>query len=157
MWFKDTLAKMRNSKKHRIGFLIIFIVVLAICAYFFEKVRWMFIGLIILLLGALGLQVIDYDIDLGTLMETKSLTESRVENVTDSDGNSYSVVTGTCNRADFDLNCADFDTQGQAQDQYDTCADSIQAKNPSIDLRKLDIYGLDGDNDGIVCEALPAA
>ncbi len=157
MWFKDSLANMRNSKKHRIGFLIIFIIILAVCAYFFEKVRWMFIGLIILLLGALGLQVIDYDIDLGTLMETKSLTESRVENVTDSDGNSYSVVTGTCNREDFDLNCADFDTQGQAQDQYQQCVDAIWEKNPSIDLRKLDIYGLDGDNDGIVCEALPAA
>ncbi len=156
MWFKQSLANMRNSKKHRIGFLVIFIIILAVCAFFFEKVRWMFIGLIILLLGALGLQVIDYDIDLGTLMETKSLTESRVENVTDSEGNSYSVVTGTCNRDDFDLNCADFDTQEQAQDQYDVCADEIQSKNPSIDLRKLDIYGLDGDNDGIVCEALPA-
>ena len=156
MWFKQSLANMRNSKKHRIGFLVIFIIILAVCAFFFEKVRWMFIGLIILLLGALGLQVIDYDIDLGTLMETKSLTESRVENVTDSEGNSYSVVTGTCNRDDFDLNCADFDTQEQAQDQYDVCADEIQSKNPSIDLRKLDIYGLDWDNDGIVCEALPA-
>ena len=157
MWFKDSLANMRNSKKHRIGFLIIFIIILAICAFVFEKVRWMFIGLIILLLGALGLQVIDYDIDLWALIETKSLEQSRVENITDSDGNSYSVVTGTCNREDFDLNCADFDTQGQAQDQYQQCADSIQARNPAIDLTKLDIYGLDGDNDGIVCEALPAA
>ena len=156
MWFKESLSNMRNSKKHRIGFLIIFIIILAICAYFFEKVRWMFIGLIILLLGALGLQVIDYDIDLGTLMETKSLTESRVENVTDSDGNAFSVVTGTCNRAEFDLNCDNFISQEEAQAQYDTCADAIASKNPWVDVKKLDIYGLDGDNDGIVCEALPA-
>ena len=113
------------------------------------------IGFIILMLGALGMQVYDYDLDLGKLWETGSLSESRVETLKDSDGNSYQVITGTCNRADFDLNCDDFFTQEEAQNQYDVCADSIQSNNPDIDLSKLDIYGLDGNNNGIVCEALP--
>ena len=107
------------------------------------------------MLGALGMQVYDYDLDLGKLWETGSLSESRVETLKDSDGNSYQVITGTCNRADFDLNCDDFATQGEAQAQYNTCADSIQNDNPDIDVRKLDIYGLDGNNNGVVCEALP--
>ena len=122
---------------------------MAAIAFFFEKVRWLMIGFIVLMLGALGMQVYDYDFDLGKLMETKSFSESRVDTATDSDGNSYSVITGTCNKNDFDLNCDSFENQEEAQDQYDTCASSLQADNPSIDVKKLDIYGLDGDNDGI--------
>jgi hypothetical protein len=34
--------------------------------------------------------------------------------------------------------------------------DEIKKNNPNIeDPRKLDIYGLDRDHDGIACEALP--
>lgn len=155
MWFKETLKNARNSKKSRIIFIIVLILIMAIIAYLFEKVRWFMIGMIVLMLGALWMQMYDYDFDLWKLMETKSFTESRVDTVTDSDGNSYSVITGTCNKNDFDLNCDDFATQEEAQNQYNTCADSIQADNPSIDVKKLDIYGLDWNNNGIVCEALP--
>ncbi len=155
MWFKDTLKNARNSKKGRIIFIVILIIIMAIIAYLFEKVRWFMIGMIVLMLWALGMQMYDYDFDLGKLMETKSFSESRVDTATDSDWNTYSVITGTCNKNDFDLNCDNFATQEEAQNQYDTCAQSIQADNPTIDVKKLDIYGLDGDNDGIVCEALP--
>lgn len=155
MWFKDTLKNARNSKKSRIIFIVILIIIMAIIAYLFEKVRWFMIGMIVLLLWALGMQVYDYDFDLWKLMETKSFTESRVDSVTDSDWNSYNVITGTCNRNDFDLNCDNFATQEEAQDQYNTCANALQNDNPTIDIRKLDIYGLDGNNNGVVCEALP--
>lgn len=150
------LSKLRNSKKHRIGTIIILIIILAIIAFIFEKVRWLMIGFIILMLGALGMEVYDYDLDLGKLWETGSISESRVETVKDSDGNSVRLITGNCNRAEFDLNCNDFSTQGEAQAKYNACADEIASNNPGIDVKKLDIYGLDGDNDGIVCEALPA-
>lgn len=155
MWIKDTLKNTRNNKKSRIIIIVILIIILALIAYFVEKVRWLMIGFIVLMLGALGMQVYDYDFDLWKLIETKSFAESRVDSITDSDWNSYTVVTGTCNKTDFDLNCADFATQEEAQNQYDTCADSIASDNPSIDVKKLDIYGLDGNNNGIVCEALP--
>jgi micrococcal nuclease len=42
--------------------------------------------------------------------------------------------------ADGTYNCADFDTHQQAQDYFDQAGD---------------IDGLDGDHDGIACEALP--
>lgn len=129
---------------------------MAAIAFFFEKVRWLMIGFIILMLAAFGMEVYDYDLDLWKLWETGSLEESRVETVKDSDGNSQRIITGNCNRADFDLNCDAFSTQWEAQAKYNQCADSVAANNPGIDTKKLDIYGLDGDNDGIVCEALPA-
>lgn len=102
------------------------------------------------------MEVYDYDFDLGKLWETGSISESRVETVKDSEGNSVRLITGTCNRAEFDLNCDAFSTQGEAQAKYNECADEVASNNPGIDVKKLDIYGLDGDNDGIVCEALPA-
>jgi len=114
------------------------------------------IGLIILMLGAFGMEVYDYDLDLWKLWETGSISESRVETVTNSDGESVRVITWNCNRAEFDLNCDAFATQGEAQAKYNECASEIAANNPWIDVSKLDIYGLDGNNNGIVCEALPA-
>ena len=105
------LSKLRNSKKHRIGVIIILIIILAIIAFIFEKVRWLMIGFIILMLGTLGMEVYDYDLDLGKLWETGSLSESRVETVKDSEGNDIRLITGNCNRADFDLNCDAFSTQ----------------------------------------------
>lgn len=46
---------------------------------------------------------------------------------------------------DTDLyNCADFETQNEAQEVYDYCSD----------LGFGDIHGLDNDGDGMVCEGL---
>ena len=39
-------------------------------------------------------------------------------------------------------NCADFETQVEAQNIFDTCGPE-------------DIHGLDNDGDGVVCESLP--
>lgn len=39
-------------------------------------------------------------------------------------------------------NCADFDTQAEAQEVFDLCGPE-------------DVHGLDNDGDGVVCEGLP--
>lgn len=146
------LKNIRNSKKHRIGIIIILIIILAVIAFVFEKVRWLMIGFIILMLGALGMEIYDYDLDLGKLWETGSLSESRVESVTDDNGDTIRLV-GSCVKAD--VNCDNFATQGDAQAMYEKCAAEIEANNEVTDAKSLDIYGLDRDKDGIVCEALP--
>ena len=47
----------------------------------------------------------------------------------------------------------------EAQDKYEYCSNKIASdnKNNKESIKNLDIYGLDGDKDGIVCEALPHA
>lgn len=124
---------------------------------FWGKAKGMLIVILVLLAIAMGIEGFDYDADLGKLWETGSYSESRVETIKDADGNSVRIVTGTCNSKEFDLNCANFATQGEAQAKYQECANIVAANNPGIDTSKLDIYGLDGNNNGVVCEALPAS
>jgi len=153
MSIKEKISSSRKNKKHRIIFLSIIIVILAILAFVFEKVRWLFIGLIILMLSAVGMEVFDYDLDLWKLWETWSLQESRAESVKDKQGNTVRLIW-ECVKAD--VNCDGFSIQADAQTMYNKCAESIKANNPNIwDALKLDIYGLDRDKDGIVCEHLP--
>lgn len=113
-----------------------------------------FTVILILLAVALGLEGFNYDVDLGKLWETGNYQESRVESVTDKDGNTVRLI-GSCVKAD--VNCDQFETQNEAQEIYNTCAAEIEANNNIDDVKSLDIYGLDRDKDGIVCEALPAA
>lgn len=129
--------------------------IVAALLIFWKKGTIVLTVILVLLAIALGLEGFDYDADLGKLWETGSYSESRVETVKDSDGNSVRLITGMCNRAEYDLNCDAFTTQDEAQAKYNECADEVASNNPGIDVKKLDIYGLDGDNDGIVCEALP--
>jgi len=137
-----------------IGALMLIVVLLLI---FWKKGTVVLTVILVLLAVAMGLEGFDYDADLGKLWETGSYSESRVETVKDSDWNSVRIITGNCNRAEFDMNCSSFSNQGEAQAKYNECAEEIAANNPGIDVKKLDVYGLDGDNDGIVCEALPHA
>jgi len=110
---------------------------------------------LVLLAIALGLEGFNYDADLQKLWETGSYSQSRVESVKDKDGNTVRLI-GECVKAD--VNCANFKTQNDAQSLYDTCAEEIAQNNVNIgDVKSLDIYGLDRDKDGKVCEALPAA
>ena len=136
-----------------IGALMLVVILLLI---FWKKGTVALMVILVLLAIAMGLEGFDYDADLGKLWETGSYSESRVETIKDSDGNSIRLITGNCNRKEFDLNCSDFSTQGDAQAKYNECASEIESNNPGIDVKKLDIYGLDGNNNGIVCEALPA-
>jgi hypothetical protein len=90
---------------------------------------------------ATGLEVADKDFDLKTLWETGSLKESLLER--DADGNlaNIGLICDAQKEGFYDYNCDDFLTQPEAQSVYEKCG--------------TDVNRLDGDNDGIVCEALP--
>ncbi len=106
------------------------------------------IVIITLLLGAFGLTATNTDFDLGKLLGGSSLEDSKV--ATDSSGNLLfdklgNVVTDpTEGKKASDYNCDDFDTQPEAQAFFDKVGG---AKN--------DVYRLDGDNNGVACQALP--
>lgn len=90
----------------------------------------------------LGLEVADTDIDLGKWWETGSLSEA----VLPRDENGNVLIGEVCDAKSegfYDYNCDDFATQEEAQAVYNQCGD--------------DVSRLDGDKDGIVCEALPSA
>jgi len=91
---------------------------------------------------ATGLEVADKDFDLKTLWETGSLKESLMQR--DADGNliNAGMICDAQAEGYYDYNCSDFLTQPEAQAVYERCG--------------TDINRLDGDSDGIVCEALPA-
>lgn len=129
----------RRSKKIRlilIGSLLFIALMLAI---FVEKVRLAMIAVIVLLLVALGLETGNTDFDLGKMIETGSLRESRIQR--DEEGD---LIMGTmCGDAVY--NCDDFRTQSEAQDVYEHCKFG----------KGNDPHRLDGDNDGVACESLP--
>jgi len=106
--------------------------------------------ILILLVSAFGVEYFDYDVDLGKLWETGSVSDSRVEHK-----NGMKIFGEDC--ASNNLNCDDFKTQPEAQKKYLYCADKIAADNDTTGeiVRSIDVYGLDRDKDGIVCEALP--
>lgn len=133
------ISALRRNKKLRISLIVGLIILAAIIAYMFEKTRWIMIGVIVLLLAAFGLEVSETDFDLGKMIETGSLSESRIER--DSDGNL--IMGSMCGEAVY--NCDDFRTQEEAQEVYEYC----KFGNGN------DPHRLDGDKDGIACESLP--
>jgi len=154
----DALKQARNKKSTRILFIILLIVVV-IALYIFGVLKKGFaIGFGIILLGALGIQVFDYDLDLGKLWETGSIEQSRVQYTDDGIKLFGSCVKPQGETKEYDLNCSNFPTQKEAQAKYEQCADETASNNSgktTSEIKNLDIYGLDGDKDGIVCEALP--
>lgn len=101
---------------------------------------------IVVLLGALGLEVTNNDFDLGTLLGGGSLGEAKMER--DASGNLTGSTLGQLcgDEAKDEYNCDDFATQEEAQAKHDQCI---------ADGR--DVNRLDGDNDGVACEALTSA
>lgn len=153
MGVKDTLADARKKKKVRMGVILGLMALVVILMLVLKKGTIAFTVILVLLAVALGLEGFNYDADLQKLWETGSYSQSRVESVTDKDGNTVRLI-GECVKAD--VNCDGFKTQGEAQKMYDTCADEIAKNNSNIgDVKTLDIYGLDRDKDGVVCESLP--
>ena len=133
------VAKWRQSKKARLIIIIGLLIVVGLLALFVEKLRlWMF-GIAIVLLAALGLEVSNTDLNLGTLFETGSVEDSMIKR--DPAGNP--IFGATCEENVY--NCKDFKTQPQAQEVYDTCHTS---DNP-------DRHGLDKDGNGEACQDLP--
>lgn len=133
------MGKARRSKRVRIYTIVGLLILTTIAFVVFEKARlWILAGMFILM-AALGLEIAEKDLDLGTLMETGSISGSVIQR--DEDGN-LTNIQAICDASDYNYNCSDFKTQKEANDVADQC--------------EFDVFGLDGDNDGIVCEALPA-
>ncbi len=149
MGFKQKMGKLRRSHNARLIIMVVLLAILAVLYFMFEKFRIFIIGLIIVILAAVGFELFDYDLDLGRLWETGSMQESRVQT------KKGVKLIGSC--VTNDLNCANFETQEEAQALYDKCAEEIKSYNSDLgdtDVKSLDIYGLDRDKDGMVCEAL---
>ena len=150
--------KARNTKSTRLWF-IVGIAVIVFALWWLKVLKTGFaIGLGIILLAAFGIETFNYDLDLGRLWQTGNIQESRVTHTKDG-----LKLMGSCalpTKWEGDLNCANFQTQGEAQAKYDQCANEIASYNQWTDAAKvksLDIYGLDKNKNGIVCEALPGA
>ncbi|MEN9551975.1 MAG: hypothetical protein RI935_352 [Candidatus Parcubacteria bacterium] len=140
------IQEMRNSKKVRL-WVIGGLIVLAGVLFFTAKTTWAkaVIGVILaLLVGALGLEVANTDYDLDKMMETKSISESRV--LRDNKGNIVQAGTKEAANAKYtdEYNCDDFKTQGDAQEFFDN------AGGVSEDTNRLD-----GNKDGVACQSLP--
>lgn len=95
-------------------------------------------GVLVLLLGAFGLEATNNDWDLGKLLSGSSPAEARV--MRDKEGN---VVEGGGKYTD-EYNCDDFSTQPEAQRFFEKAGGVSQDTNR-----------LDGDKDGVACESLP--
>ncbi len=131
-----TLAKFRRSKNGRLVVMVILLIILAILYFTYEKFRLWILGLIAVLLVAVGMEVGDTDFDVQKLIETGSFSESRVK-VTE---NGHWLINECQSKANF--NCDNFKYQEEAQELFDACGG---VEN--------DIHGLDRDKDGIVCES----
>ena len=134
------VANWRRSKKSRLIIIVGLLIIVAVIAFFFEKTRLWMLGVGIALLVALGLEVSNTDVDLETLVETGSLSESVIQR----DENGNAIYGAMCEENVY--NCSNFSTQPEAQEVYDTCHSS---ENP-------DRHGLDRDGDGVACQSLPA-
>jgi len=152
----------RTSKKARLYIIGGLLILVALLAFFFEGLRWWMLGIGVVLLGAFGMEVANTDLDLGTLMETGSVSESQIER--DADGNLETtaeggfmtsiwrdqngdvVAEGTVGaKGEDQYNCDDFATQPEAQVFFDNAGGVAN-----------DINRLDGNKDGVACQSLPA-
>lgn len=156
------MADWRKSKRTRLIIIVGLLLIVAAIAFFFEKTRIAMIGIGVVLLGALGLELYNTDIDLGSVMEGNSLSESVIERDIDGnlksddeggfmtrvwrDVNGNEVPEGTAGAKYTDqYNCDDFATQPEAQRFYEN-AGGVEG----------DVNRLDGNKDGVACQALPA-
>lgn len=140
--------QLRGSHKVRLIVIIVLMIIVGILFFFWEKGRIALIVAFIALLAALGLEVTQNDWDLGTLWETKSFQESKV--MRDESGNVLYDMFGNITtdsskgKTADEYNCADFDTQPQAQTFFEKVGGIGN-----------DVNRLDGDKDGEACESLP--
>ncbi len=144
---ENILQKARKTKSTRlwvIGGLILIVLVL----FYFAKATWakvLLASIAVLLFGAGAMEVSNTDYDVAKLIETRSFKASEIQR--DEKGNLLSTsVEEFCNQTEIDYNCSDFKTQSEAMQVYNRCKET--GKN-------MDVYRLDGDKDGLVCEALP--
>jgi hypothetical protein len=156
---QEELQKARNTKSTRL-WVIALLGVVVFALWLLDIIKtWFAIGLGIIVLAMFGIQTFDYDLDLATLRKTGDIAQSRVQHTSDGIKLMGSCVKPVGHNSTDDLDCANFTTQPEAQAKYDTCAAQIASYNAgktADQIKSLDIYGLDGNKNGIVCEALPA-
>lgn len=138
----DSIRKSHKARLWIIGILL----AIAVGLFFFLKgtTAKIIIGVVIaLLIGALGMEATQTDYDVVKAVQTGSLSAAKIER--DASGN-ITNVDAFCSAEQMDYNCDDFKTQPEAQGVYERCAGLG---------RNMDVYRLDGDKDGKVCESLP--
>lgn len=142
------LKKLRASHKFRLWFIGILLIIVAILFIFWQKARIALVVIFLTLLAAFGLEVSQNDWDLGKLWETKSFQESKISR--DEAGNILFDKLGNITtdkslgkKAD-DYNCDDFSTQPEAQAFFEKVGGVGN-----------DVNRLDGNKDGVACQALP--
>lgn len=158
----NEVSSVRRSKKARLGVIIGLLVVVGIIGFMFEATRAWMIGIAVVLLIALGLEVAETDIDLNSVMQGESVSDSVIERdeagnletseeggfltriLRDKEGNAVAEGTAGAKYTD-EYNCDDFQTQPEAQRFFEN-AGGVEN----------DINGLDGNKDGVACQALPA-
>ena len=156
------IGSWRRSKKSRLAVIVGLLLVVGVIGFLFEATRAWMIGIGAVLLLAFGLEVAETDVDLGAFVETGSISDSVVERtesgdlevgadgglmtrvLRDMDGNIVAEDTNGAKYTD-EYNCDDFDTQVQAQRFFEN-AGGIEG----------DVNRLDGNKDGVACQALPA-
>lgn len=131
-----SMSQLRRSKNFRLILMVILLAILAVLYFTYEKFRIWILGLMAIILIALGMEVSDNDFDIQKLIETGSFSESRVK-VTE---NGHWLINECQSKTNF--NCDNFKYQEEAQELFDACG-GIEN----------DIHGLDRDKDGKVCEA----
>jgi hypothetical protein len=159
----NEVANWRRSKKARLYIIGGLLVIVAILALLFEGLRMWMLGVGVVLLIALGFEVAETDIDLGSMMEGNSISDSVVERdeagnleasedgglltriLRDKEGNEVAAGTAGAKFTD-EYNCDDFSTQPEAQTFFENAG--------GIDN---DVNRLDGNKDGVACQALPAS
>jgi hypothetical protein len=141
------LENIRNSHKARLWIIGGLIVLCAVLFYFAKTTTVkVILGVVIaVLLGAFGMEAAKTDYDVQKLIETKSFSQSKIQR-DEATGNIINIDE-FCSSEKIDYNCTDFKTQAEAMTVYKRCGD--MGKN-------MDTFRLDGDKDGLVCEALPA-
>ena len=157
----NKVANWRRSKNSRLIIIIGLLFLVAVIAFFFEKTRLWMLGIGAVLLIALGLEVANTDVDLNSVMQGNSVSDSVIER--DAEGNLEAsadggfmtrilrdregnvVAEGTAGaKYEDEYNCDDFATQPEAQTFFEN-AGGVEN----------DINRLDGNKDGVACQSLP--
>lgn len=142
------LQALRGNHKVRIGVILVLMAIVAVMFVFWTKARIALVIAFIALAAALGLEVGKTDFDLGKMIQTGSVQESKVSR--DETGNLLFDKLGnittdkTKGKEANDYNCSDFSNQPEAQSFFE-----------KVGGTKNDVNRLDGNKDGQACESLP--
>ncbi len=142
------IQRIRGSKNTRLIVLLIIIIIAAGMWWYGDKTDNKVLKTGGAVVGgvaglATGLELANKDYDLKKLWETGSLKKSLMKR--DEKGNLVNIgmICDAQKEGYYNYNCSDFQTQEEAQKVYEACG--------------TDVFGLDRDKDGLVCEALPHA